>query len=147
MARNPLGEVSPSDQTANRWLVRSEPTPADVDSIHSLYMAAGWWREDAHDRFGRMVENSVVLFVCDPEAEMKVIGVLRALTDGVFTTWVPEVLVDPQYRRQGIARALVTDLRERFPETMLYADVLSEALPLVEEVGLVPRPAFRVYTT
>lgn len=132
---------------ANRWLVRSVPTPADIASIRSLYTAAGWWREDAHDRFLRMVEKSIVLFVCDPEAEQKAIGVLRALTDGVFTTWVAEVLVDPQYRRRGVARALVADLRERFPETTLYADVLATGSRFVEGVGFIPRPAFHVYTS
>jgi ribosomal protein S18 acetylase RimI-like enzyme len=41
-------------------------------------------------------------------------GVARVISDGVFNAYIPDVLVDPQYRRMGIARELVRRVIERY---------------------------------
>ncbi|MCX7704434.1 MAG: GNAT family N-acetyltransferase [Planctomycetota bacterium] len=44
----------------------------------------------------------------------KLVGVARAISDGVFNAYLPDVLVDPQYRRIGIARELVRRILKHY---------------------------------
>ena len=53
----------------------------------------------------------------------RVVGFVRALTDGEVTTYVAELLVDPQYRGQGIGIALLDACHYLCPHTRL--DLLS----------------------
>lgn len=43
----------------------------------------------------------------DPAADDRLVGFARAISDGVATAYLSTVMVDPDYRRRGIGRALV----------------------------------------
>lgn len=49
----------------------------------------------------------------------KLVGCLRILTDGYFFGTITELLVLPEYRRQGVGSSLLRLAREHTP-TMLY---------------------------
>src|SRR5687767_2696830 len=51
----------------------------------------------------------------------KLVGSVRILSDGYFFSTVPEVMVDPEYRRQGIGRELLRLAVDVAPGGALYA--------------------------
>lgn len=51
-------------------------------------------------------------------------GYIRCLTDGVYTTYCCEILVETQYRRTGVGRLLLEKVKEKYPKTCI--DVLSD---------------------
>jgi len=50
----------------------------------------------------------------------RLVGAVRVLTDGHLFSTVPEILVDPAYRRQGIGRRLMAMALELAPGGKLF---------------------------
>ena len=48
-----------------------------------------------------------------------VVGFLRGVTDGVITTYIAELLVEPTWRGKGIAAALIETAHRLFPSARL----------------------------
>lgn len=76
-------------------------------------------------------------------SEVSVVGFLRAVSDGSVTTYVAEVLVDPQWRGQGIGAALLDATQCLCPGSRL--DLLSTegSNAFYERAGFRPFPGFR----
>lgn len=51
-------------------------------------------------------------------------GYIRCITDGIFTIYCCEIIVDDIYKRRGIGRALIETVREQYPACCM--DVLSD---------------------
>jgi ribosomal protein S18 acetylase RimI-like enzyme len=49
----------------------------------------------------------------------RLVGSVRVLSDGYFFSTVPEVIVDPEYRRRGIGRELMRHALEVAPSRAL----------------------------
>ncbi|HEY3359577.1 MAG TPA: GNAT family N-acetyltransferase [Polyangia bacterium] len=91
-------------------IVTSLPTEAVVD----LYKAGGWWKEDPAWRavVPRMIQGSYC-FMIARDADGGVIGMGRAISDGVSDAYVQDVVVLTEHRGRGIGRELVRRLTER----------------------------------
>lgn len=64
----------------------------------------------------------------------ELVGCVRILTDGYFFGTVPEVMVDPDYQRQGIGRQLMERAWDRSP-TGLFFGAQPENEPFFERLG------------
>jgi ribosomal protein S18 acetylase RimI-like enzyme len=53
-------------------------------------------------------------------ASGRLVGSLRLLTDGYFFSTVTELLVDPEFRRRGIGRALLEAAWDRSPSSLAF---------------------------
>jgi spermidine synthase len=91
---------------------------ADIDAVVALYRDAGWWEDDyvAEDFIPAVVANSysfVGAFL--PDGSM--IGMGRALADGISDAYIQDVAVLNDYRQQGIGsmiiRHIIDCLREQ----------------------------------
>ncbi len=51
-------------------------------------------------------------------------GYIRCITDGVYTTYCCEILVEEEYRRTGIGEQLIERVKKEYPKTCI--DVLSD---------------------
>jgi len=50
----------------------------------------------------------------------RLVGSVRVLSDGYFFSTVPEVMVDPEFRKQGIGRELLRRALEATPGGVLF---------------------------
>jgi GNAT superfamily N-acetyltransferase len=50
----------------------------------------------------------------------RLVGSVRVLSDGYFFSTVPEVMVDPEFRRQGVGKELMRRALELAPGGVLY---------------------------
>ena len=50
----------------------------------------------------------------------RLVGSVRVLTDGYFFSTVPEVMVDPEFRKQGIGRELLRRALDAAPGGVLF---------------------------
>ena len=86
--------------------------PADMKA---LYEDAGWWEGDDSSYLNDAVKGSCV-FVGAFEAG-KMIGMGRALSDGVSDAYIQDIVVLTSHRGQGIGKkiikALVLNLKEK----------------------------------
>ena len=65
----------------------------------------------------------------------RLVGAVRVLTDGYFFATVPEVLVDPEYQRRGIGRALMKRALEAAPRGRLFLGAQPHPVAFFERLG------------
>ena len=80
--------------------------------VLALYRAAGWFaQDDPAPQLDAMITNSFAVSAAfDPAGRL--LGMARALSDGVSDAYILDVVVRPEHRRQGIGRRLVSALAE-----------------------------------
>ena len=80
--------------------------------VLALYRAAGWFSpSDPAPEFDAMIANSFAVSAAfDPAGRL--VGMARALSDGVSDAYILDVVVDPAYRSQGIGREIVKRLAD-----------------------------------
>ncbi len=102
----------PTGVTIRTWSL------SDLSAIQQLCQAAGWNDLDVP----RMVEawrrSWPALIATNGE---RVVGFLRAITDGTTTTYIAEFIVDPAWREKGIGAALIETCHQLFPSAQLQA--------------------------
>ena len=93
---------------------------ADRDSVKKLYRQAGWWQEsdetpDGNAWIDALVKGSFCFVGAFAGAEM--IGMGRAVSDGVSDAYIQDVVVKKDFRGRGIGAAIIRKivgfLRER----------------------------------
>jgi spermidine synthase len=110
-------EVTPP--VVYRFLER--PTEPQAQQIVGLYRAQGWWQAD-DDAQERLLERLVAgshCFVVALEGET-VIGMGRAISDGVSDAYIQDLTVRADRRRQGVAKGLLRKLLDRLHRDGLF---------------------------
>ncbi len=90
-------------------------TLEDYEQIRDLFALIGWDHRIADEsRLRRMIANADrTVGAWDGE---QLVGFARALCDEAFNGYIGTVCVHPNYRRQGIGTALVTEITEDSPD-------------------------------
>lgn len=80
--------------------------PSEFERARALLAANKWGPRVADaEVFQRLVERSQIALVAVEQG--RVVGFLRALTDGIFNGYISMVVVDEAHRGKGIGSALV----------------------------------------
>ena len=74
----------------------------------------------------------------DPAANERLVGFARAISDGIATAYLSTVMVDPDYRRRGIGRALVQRLMRGRDEVKFVLHSRQDAADFYAAIGFVP---------
>ncbi|MDB5777342.1 MAG: GCN5-related N-acetyltransferase [Herbaspirillum sp.] len=69
----------------------------------------------------------------------RLVGLVRVLTDNMFTTYVAEVCVHPAYQKKGIGSNLIKAITERFGHTAIFADVFRDHLSIFTKNAITPK--------
>lgn len=85
----------------------------DAEQIFALYRREGWWDEErpAPGVVERIVRGSHCFAVA--RMEERIIGMGRAISDGVSDAYLQDVTVHPDFRGKGIAGRLIGHLLAR----------------------------------
>ncbi len=111
----------------------SSPTDEQLRAIVGLYRQAGWWPSQEAEDFGllgRLVRQSHCFALAMAGGQM--IGMGRAISDGVSDAYIQDVTVDASWRRSGVATCIVRRILER-----LQADGIGW-VALIAETGSAP---------
>jgi len=98
-------------------LIQEVDLPQVVPGVIGLYREAGWFNNTEsvdQEQMGQLLRNS--FRVMGAFAAGRIIGLMRALSDGVSDAYLLDMVVSGKYRRQGIAsrilQALVDELKK-----------------------------------
>ncbi|MFD7554376.1 GNAT family N-acetyltransferase [Streptomyces sp. NPDC059835] len=109
----------------------------DVAEAAALYRASTLAeRRPVEDtqRFARMLAGANLVIVARDE-EGHLIGISRAITDGVYSTYLSDLAVDAAYQGRGVGRDLIRATREAAPEAKLILLAAPAAVDYYPHVG------------
>lgn len=85
--------------------------PINPEDLQNLYQQTDWANNRTPIDIQQMLENSnLVLGVWDDD---KLIGFARVNTDDVYRAWIDDVVVDSNYRKQGVGSHIIQKLLKR----------------------------------
>ncbi len=77
--------------------------------------------EEKRDEYRSALKTSCTLIA---QADGRYAGYVRAITDGSFTVFVAEIIVDEPFRRMGLGTRLLHAVAERYPSARI--DLISD---------------------
>ena len=108
-----------------------------LDALEQLYNSVGWTRytEDMTFLAAAIASSDHVVMAWDGD---RLAGLARCVSDDVSIVYLQEMLVDPDYQKQGLGRALTEDCLERYahvPRKVLMTDDRPGQLAFYREMG------------
>ena len=113
------------DKIDLKWIY--EIYDVDWDELSHLYKIAPLGDKKPQDLKTVFTNSRYRCFVYDND---KIVGVGRALADGVDVSYIADVAIHPEYQGQGIGKAIVSKLVEfskGHNKIILYANIGKEA--------------------
>lgn len=108
---------------------------ADNQAILDLYRAAGWWQMDENPEYLETVKSIIsnsFCFVIALRGE-EIIGMGRAISDGVSDAYIQDVTVRESERGQGIGKEIIRTLVRYMKEHRL------------QWIGLISEPGYESF--
>lgn len=101
----------------------------DAKAILALYRQAGWWstedKESDLEIITKIVANSFCFVIATLDDQ--IIGMGRALSDGISDAYIQDVTVQKEFRGQGIGKAIIRTLVNFLKEHKLqWVGLISE---------------------
>ncbi len=87
--------------------LKYELEESDLPMLKDIYQSVGWMKHD--EGIIKKVFNASTHMVIGLK-DNKIVGVCRALSDGVFNAAIYDVVVHKDYQGRGIARILLNDI-------------------------------------
>ena len=116
----------------------------DFGAVLDLYASVGWSNyTNRPQQLEKAFHQS--LFVIAAYDEDKLVGLIRAVGDGLTIVFIQDLLVYPHYQRQGIGRSLLQKTLERFKDVyqiQLATEQSVKNLAFYRELGFRRHEAF-----
>jgi GNAT superfamily N-acetyltransferase len=108
----------------SQFELHENPSNIDPEQVIDLYHLIGGDRPnlDAATIKEAFLNSSYMATVTLPDGEL--IGWIRALSDQVSTSWIPEMVVHPEYARLGVDGMLLDAVIDAYSGTTVYFQTL-----------------------
>lgn len=131
------------NKTVNCTFIRT-PTEDQLRQITALYQAEGWWSPYDEGRLNlveRLISGSHCFVVAEEAG--RIVGMGRAISDGVSDAYIQDMAVIGDRRKQGIGRMILTAILGRLrADGIRWIGLISEP----GSRGLYQRAGFREMT-
>jgi ribosomal protein S18 acetylase RimI-like enzyme len=97
-----------------RYELLTDPDEAEIQQIINLYRTADWWNaeDDANQDLVRRIVSGSHCFLAVKEGDA-IVGMGRAISDGVNDAYLQDITVLPRLRHQDVGTRIVEMLVER----------------------------------
>ena len=114
-----------------------EYTEFNMDEIKSLYDAVGWKAyTDNMTRLMKGYKNSLKVLAAFRDDEL--IGIIRAVGDGLTIVFIQDILVMPNEQRKGVGKSLLRAMIDLYPEVRqieLVTDIDPKTIGFYKSLG------------
>lgn len=122
--------MTTNNTNAVRCSLLRKPNEKQIRQIIELYRAQGWWQAEDDSRIhliDRLIAGSHCFVIATDDKN--IVGMGRALSDGISDAYIQDLTVRLDRRRQGIGKLILQKLLER-----LHADGIAW-IGLISEPG------------
>jgi spermidine synthase len=135
-----------SSEHSVKTIIIDEPTKEQVRMIIELYLTQGWM-ETVDDKSTQLTSRLITGSHCFVVAmiEDNVVGMGRAISDGVSDAYIQDLTVREEYRKQGIARRILqTILGKLHSDGLQWIGLIAEpgSIGLYHHAGFRQMPAW-----
>ena len=120
-------------------LILKDYTSYNENEILSLYSSVGWTNYvQRPEMLRKAYRNS--LYILGAYVNGKLVGVIRAVGDGASIVFLQDLLVLPEYQRQGIGTRLMQAALEKFADIYqlaLLTEAIDKNIAFYKSLGLV----------
>ena len=119
----------------------TQPSQKDLETILSIYHNQNWWPQSITDI--QRVQQAISGSHCYVAArdETQIIGIGRAISDGVGDAYLHDITVIPSYRKHGIATRIVEIILDRLKsDGLIWVGLIAEkgSPALYQKFGFAP---------
>ncbi|MBA3685492.1 MAG: GNAT family N-acetyltransferase [Planctomycetes bacterium] len=108
----------------------------DLDAVLACYRACSLGgRRPIDDRARMATMLAHANLVISAWSGTELVGIARALTDGVYCTYLSDLAVDDRHQRSGIGRELIRRCREHAPQATLILLSAPQAVDYYPRIG------------
>jgi GNAT superfamily N-acetyltransferase len=111
-----------------------------------LYIELGWGtkKEYSAERMARSLKNcDIVVFARNEDGEL--VGIGRALSDFAIDTKILDLIIAPEYQRQGLGLAMMKKIAGLAKGTSLYFETEKKNFAFAEKCGYDKRAGLTVF--
>ncbi len=111
-----------------------------------LYIELGWGTQKEYStaRMKRSLENcDIVVFARNGAG--KLIGISRTLTDHAIDTKILDMIIAPEYQKQGIGRLMMREIERLTKGTAVYCETERKNFGFIEKCGYKKRIGLTVF--
>ncbi len=112
----------------------------------ALYIELGWGtaKEYSTARMKRSLANcDIVVSACNDDGEL--IGIGRALSDFAIDTKILDMVIAPEYQRQGLGQAMMKRIATVAKGTSIYFETERKNFAFAAKCGYAKRPGLTVF--
>lgn len=88
----------------------------DFVAVLDLYASVSWSNYTNHPRRLEQAFHQSLFVMAAYDDDEELVGLIRAVGDGLTIVFIQDLLVYPHYQRQGIGRSLLEQMLERFKD-------------------------------
>jgi predicted N-acetyltransferase YhbS len=105
------------------------------DYIEILTRSGLGSRRPINDRtlLNQMIKNSTLILTARKNGEL--VGLLRALSDGCYRTFIADLAVKENWQKKGIGKSLIQNVKKFSPEARLFLFSTEEAEEFYKKLG------------
>ena len=132
--------ITPGALSLEKNMEIKEYQTYNEQEITDLYQSVGWTN---YTSCSEMLEEAYKNSLCILGAfeKEKLVGVVRVVGDGISIVFVQDILVLPEYQRQGVGSALMRAILKKYAsvyQVELLTDSTEKSKAFYLSVGLVP---------
>jgi GNAT superfamily N-acetyltransferase len=115
------------------FLISDDKNKLQLDRIYEMLHKSYWAKDRAKDTIEKSITNSLCFGVYDKSRQ---VGFARCVSDFATVYWLADVIIDDDYRKLGLGKALVeTVVRHKLLNGCFGILATSDAHGLYEQYG------------
>jgi GNAT superfamily N-acetyltransferase len=128
-------------------LISAAKNSVKPEEAAELYRELGWGtaKDYSRARMKRSLANCDIIVSARNEAG-ELVGIARALSDRALDTKILDMIIVPEYQRQGVGRALMKKIESLVKDTNIYFETEPKNFGFAKKCGYKKRAGLAVFT-